>query len=165
VTADDWVDVRLLNFPVRLHEQASEHHEELMREFALLSLRPPEERPGHAVPRRLLELVDLLGRQYAGLGADTDAVRDAAAARGEDAVDLTYTVPRSIGDAMRGLYDLLEEADSFCESEDLLTLASTPVERQFRRWFIDQFSSQAAGAEPVPWEGPMTADDLAVPAR
>jgi len=152
---DDLVTVRLLNFPVRLHQIASEHSDELMREFALLALRPPTDRPGHTVPKRLLELVELLGRQYGAFGQEGDALRDHAAARGQAAVDLTYAVPRDLAPAMSQLHDLLEEADAFCESEQLLTLAASPLEREFRRWFIEQFTAQAAGAAPVPWDGPM----------
>lgn len=162
---DDLVSVQLLNFPVRVHQIASEHTDELMREFALLALRPPDERPSHSVPKRLLELVDVLGRQYGGMGQDTDATRDAAAARGDETVDLSYVVPRSLAPAMCQLHDLLEEADEFCASEQLLTLAATPVERRFRRWFIEQFAAQTAGAAPTPWDGPLSpVDGAAAPA-
>lgn len=160
---DDLVTVQLLNFPVRVYERASEHSDELMREFALLALRPPTDRPGHAVPQRLLELVDLLGRQYGSFGQESDAIRDAASARGDASVDLSYVVPRALAPSMSTLNELLEEADAFCEAEELLTLAATPLERRFRRWFIEQFTQQAAGAAPVAWDGPMDAHPDQVP--
>jgi hypothetical protein len=152
------VQVRLLNFPLRLFVQAREHHDELLREFALLALRPPVDRPGHTVPHRLLELVDILGRQYGASSERTDAARDAAIERGEIAADLTYALPVTAGAAVRTLHQLMEEADAFCVAEELLTLAATPLERRFRVWYIQQFVSQLEGAEPVPWDGPMSDD-------
>lgn len=154
---EDLVSIQLQNFPVRLHQQASERTDELMREFALIALRPPDERSGHTVPKRLLELVDLLGRQYGGFGSESDARRDAALQQGAATVDLVYVVPRSLAPAMRQLHDLLEEADAYCADEQLLTLAATPLEREYRRWFIEQFTEQAGGAPPVPWSGPVDA--------
>jgi hypothetical protein len=52
----------------------------------------------------------------------------------------------------------MEQADAFCRAEQLLTIATTPVERRFRTWFIDEFIGQAEGADPVPWDGPLTPD-------
>lgn len=46
---EDMVTVRLLNFPLQVFAAARQHHDELMREFALLAMRPPEDRPGHAL--------------------------------------------------------------------------------------------------------------------
>src|SRR5579875_2088763 len=149
------VEVQLLNFPLQLFEQARQHHDELMREFALLALRPPEGRPGHQVPARLRRRIQVLGEQYGGQGDRSDARLDEAIARGETSMDLTYHLPPSAGEAMRHLHELMEEADEFCAAEQLLTLAATTEERDFRRWFIDQFVTQLAGEAPVPYDGPM----------
>jgi hypothetical protein len=73
-------------------------------------------------------------------------------------MDLTYEVPRSVGPAMRDLHDLMERADEFCREGQLLTLASIPVEREFRLWFLREFIDQAEGAPPTPWGGPLDAD-------
>ena len=149
------VEVRLVNFPLAVYVRAYEHHQELMREFALLALAPPIPRPGHDVPARLLELIEVLGRRYAASADDTDAVRDAAIARGETAIDLTYTVPESARDACLRLGELMDAADEFCRDENLLTLASEPDEVAFRRWYLDEFVRQIDGAEPTPWRGPL----------
>jgi hypothetical protein len=151
----DPVTVRLLNFPLQVFSQARQHHDELLREFALLALQPPEDRRGHTTPAQLLALIDTLGRRFGGSSDRSDALRDAAVAAGETSMDLTYLVPRSIGPALAELHDLMEQADAFCRDEQLLTLASTPVERRFREWFLEQFGSQALGAEPVAWDGPL----------
>lgn len=155
---DDSVTVRLLNFPLQVFAQARQHHDELLREFALLALQPLEDRPGHAAPAQLLALIDTLGRRYGTTADRNDVLRDEAVAAGETSMDLTYQVPRSIGSAISELHDLMEAADAFCRDEQLLTLASTPVERRFREWFLEQFSSQALGAEPIAWDGPLLPD-------
>jgi hypothetical protein len=152
------VTVSLLNFPLQVFADARQQHDELLREFALLALRPPEDRPGHTVPAQLLDLIDTLGRRFGGVGDRTDALREAALARGETSMDLTYSVPRSAGPALRELHELMERADAFCQSEQLLTIAATPVERRFREWFIEEFVVQAEGDAPTPWEGPLLPD-------
>ena len=157
-TSEARVTVTLLNFPLQVFAMARQHHDELLREFALLALQPPPDESSRSVPVELLDLIDTLGRRYGGVGDRTDTVRDAALARGELSMDLTYQVPASVGVAMSELHRLMEAADAFCRDEQLLTLAATPVEREFRLWFTEQFISQAADAEPVPWDGPLTLD-------
>jgi hypothetical protein len=44
--AGESVTVRLLNFPLQVFAGVRQHHDELMREFALLALSPPQDRPG-----------------------------------------------------------------------------------------------------------------------
>jgi hypothetical protein len=155
---DEQVTVHLLNFPLQVFAYARQHHDELLREFALLALRPPEDRPGHAVPGQLLTLIDSLGRRFGGVGDRSDRIRDEALAAGETHIDLSYKVPRSAGPALTELHELMEQADEFCRDEQLLTIAATPVERQFRAWFIAEFIAQAQGADPTPWDGPLLPD-------
>jgi hypothetical protein len=156
------VPVRLLNFPLQVFAAARQHHDELLREFALLALQPPRDESARTLPAELLDLIDTLGRRYGGVGDRADTARDAALARGELSMDLTYQVPVSVGPAMSALHQLMEAADAFCRDEQLLTLAATPVERRFRLWFIEQFISQAADADPVPWDGPLSVDEPAL---
>jgi len=158
--SEQLVEVRLLNFPLQLFDEARQHHDELMREFSLLALQSAENRP--EVPARLLELIDQLGRRYGASGERSDTVREQAIARGEAAMDLTYHLPPSAATAILTLHELMEAADEFCRTEQLLTVASTPAERDFREWYLDQFTSQLDGGEPVPWNGPMSNEDQVV---
>jgi hypothetical protein len=146
---DEPVMVRLLEAPLKVWQRATEHHDELMREMALLALapEPPE------LPTRLLQLVDVLGRRYGAAGSRPDAERDAAMAAGLDRIDLTYEVPRSLASNALAMRMLLDEAEEFCKT-DLLTLEQQPVEAAFSRWYIDQFVQQSAGLPAVPWPGP-----------
>jgi hypothetical protein len=152
------VEVRLLNFPLQVFAKAREHHDELLREFALLALSPPKDRPGHHVPQQFLDLINTLGVRYGGIGASTEAVRDLAVSRGETAMDLTYEVPRSVGPAMQDLRSLLEQADEFCRAGQMLTMALAPLEREFLWWFIDEFANQAKDLPPTRWAGAMVPD-------
>ena len=147
--ADDVVTVQLLAAPLKVWRRAKEHHDELMREMALLALSRGEQE----LPSRLLELVDVLGRQYGAAGGKPDAERDAAMAAGLDRIDLTYQIPRSATSDAARMRALLDEAEAYCEVE-LLTLAQPEVQARFSRWYMDQFVSQAAGEPPTPWPGP-----------
>ena len=152
---DEMATVRLLAAPVRLWARSTEHHDELMREMALLAISPPRE--GHDLPLRLVELVEVLGRQYGGATSRPDVEREAAHAGGLDRVDLEYRVPRSAGAAAQALAAILAEADEFCrEGGALLTLAKPADQVAFSAWYINEFVAQIGGAAPTPWPGPWT---------
>ncbi|MDX6222621.1 MAG: hypothetical protein QOD91_1675 [Frankiales bacterium] len=150
--SDQHVEVVLKNFPLQVFAEARQRHDDLMREFALLAMRPPSD-GARPLPHRLLELVDILGRRYGGSADRSDKGRDEAVERGELAMDLRYVVPVSIGPAMEQLARLMAEADEFCASEDLLTLAPDELTVHFREWFCQEFIDQAAGRPPTAWDG------------
>jgi hypothetical protein len=154
--AERVVDVRLLRLPLLVLAASREHHDGLMREFRLMAL--AQQVPAQAAPARLLELVQVLGVQYAGAVARPDAEIDAALDRGEDCMDMTYPVPMSAAGAAQALGRLMAEADDYCRSEQLLTLARPPLVKEFADWYLGQFVTQTAGADPVAWDGPLTAD-------
>jgi hypothetical protein len=146
------VTVRLRDAPVRIWRRSSEHHDELMREMALLALAPE---PAHDLPRRLVELVEVLGTTYAGASARPEQEREAALAAGLDRIDLAFEVPASAGEAAQALGAILREAEEFCRTGGaLLTLAQPEVQERFNRWYLDEVSRQIAGEEPTPWSGP-----------
>jgi hypothetical protein len=145
------VDVRLLRYPLRLAQRATEHYDEVFREFALLA----GDRPGDDhddVPARLLRLVDLLGRRYRPQ-QEHEALRAAALSRGETQGDFVITVPASAADASAALGAMLDEADDFCSDGTLLTLAAPPDVAAFRRWYLQQVIEQVAGRPAQPWPG------------
>lgn len=154
MTEDGLHEVRLLGFPIALHKRSTEHHEELMREFQLLAIDPE---PRKDVPRKLVELVAELTQSYGGLTSGTDAERDAAAERGEETVDLTYRIPAAAAEAAVRLDRMLDEADEFCRSDQLLTLAAPEETVAFRKWYLGEFPAQVAGAAPTPWAEVATA--------
>ena len=143
-------EVRLLRFPLDVHRRASENFEGLRREFALIAMRTPE---AQEVPARLLELVDALTNEYQGLNDEADAIRDAAAARGERVLDeLVYRVPPAAAEACIALSRMADEADEYCGRGDLLlSMASPPEAVAFRRWFLGEIVAQLRGEPPVGW--------------
>jgi len=150
------VVVRLLAFPLQVFSAARLHHDELLREFALLALASADVVDVRSLPARLVDLIDILGRRYAADTERSDAVRDEAVERGDVVIDLTYRLPPSVAESVRRLNALLDEADEFCRSEQLLTLAATQVERDFRSWFLSEFERQLNGGAPTRWAGPLS---------
>jgi len=143
-------EVRILRFPLDVHRRATEAFEGLRREFQLVAMRTPE---AGDVPDRLLQIVDALSREYEGVGGDADALRDDAAARGDDEVpELVYRVPPGVADACVALSQIVDEADEFCRRGDLLLSLATPAEAvAFRRWYLGEFTAQLNGEPPLPW--------------
>lgn len=143
------VEVRIVGMPLDAYREASEHNDELLREFALIR------ESDATVPRRLLELVERLSSRFSGFTTQQESALRAAVERGDDTIDLVYQVPLEVKPAVVELGVMLDEADAFCrEGTDLLTLATPPRALAFRRWFLDQFVRQVDGLEPTPWEEP-----------
>jgi len=159
VAGDELVTVRILRFPLELWARSSEHHEGLLREFALLRAAgrlPLEAGGGHDVPLRLQQLVDALTSQYAEAVSAADDLRDEALARGDATIDLEYQLPRAAGVASEALLQLLAETDEFCRrGQDLLTTPPPPDQIAFREWYLGEFTRQLAGEPPTPWPGPL----------
>ena len=153
-TAGDLRAVRMLQLPVQIWAASQEHHDELLREFALMTVGSAEH-SAHAppVPVRLLRLVDQLTRSYAGSSDEQRERLFAAAVHGEQVIDqLDYHLPVAVGPACVELARMLDEADRYCrEGEHLLTLATPDDVRLFRDWYLGEIVRQLDGAPPEPW--------------
>jgi hypothetical protein len=153
----DLVTVRLLGVPVRLWCRATEQHDELLREFSLLSYGIDEGATKlDELPARLVTLVRELRTRYGASRERDDATRQAALAREDATVDLTYEVPVTVGEAGQALAALLEEIDDYCRSDSyLLTLAPDDSVIAFRHWYVEEFTRQVKGLPPRAWTGPL----------
>ncbi len=153
----DLLTVRVLRMPLAVSARSTQHFEELMREFALITLDTERDRETtdskRPVPERLLDVVAELTNDFAVFTAAVTAQREEAAARGDLEIDLTYHMPPSTVEAVRQLEALLEEADDFCRSgKHLITLATPPESLAFRRWYLNEFIAQMErGEPPVAW--------------
>jgi hypothetical protein len=147
--APDLVDVRLLGLSIRAFRHASEHHDELFREFALIQRGGASEDPN--VPARLLALVEELDQRFGSFSVGPAGEIEAATERGDETVDVTYRVPPETREAAIRLAELLTRADEYCRQGNLLTVAPPPTAVAFRNWFLREFAVQIAGAPPTPW--------------
>lgn len=152
------IEVQVRDVPVALWAASQEHFAELMREFALIAASSDSEAvpagsvSRHQVPQQLLELVEQLTSRYGGFTTAQEQALSDAAERGTASIDLVFHVPASAAQAALTLGDLLDEADEFCRSGDhLLTLATPPECVDYRRWYLGQFTDQAAGKDAVSW--------------
>lgn len=145
---DGLVEVRLLGIPLDIHQQATEHTSEVMREFAHLS----EASADSHVPARLIALDQALQQRYTGFTDATSNKLDEAIARSDSELDLTYTLPRDVGQAAAELDEMWNEVDRYCEEgKYLLALRTPPLVVAYRRWFLGEFSRQASGKPPLSW--------------
>lgn len=143
--------VTLVGVPVDLYFEASRHMAEIVREFALISFGDRSGVNGR-VPAQLLGLVDQLGKRYSN---NTDAIRtqiEAGAEVGRSTVDVELPADEQAATITEILTDLLDAADEFCRSGDLLTLAAPPEIVAWRHWWRDQVVAQVRDdAEPQAW--------------
>jgi hypothetical protein len=148
--------VRYLDVPVADYLALQEHNDALFRELQLIRIRMRTQGAEAASePPRLVSLVDRLLAQFR---RQRDTQRDEVAraqARGARTVDLdTETSPAAVP-AARAYVDLLEEADEFCRSGELLVPPPPERVRWLRRWFVEQMAAQLLDGAP-----PARPDDL-----
>jgi hypothetical protein len=139
--------VQLVGLPVELWLRAREHAEELQREFALIAHGESDN-----LPARLVTVISELRTRFQAFTATIDSAIEEAAARGETRIDVAFDVPEAARDAADEAETLLDEADEYCRRGNLLTLATPDDLLAFRRWYLDEFRAQIAGADPTPWD-------------
>jgi hypothetical protein len=140
------VEVRIIGLPLREHQEAAEHIDDLLREFSYLDA------DHTSIPARLLQLRDELDARFSSFtsGPHQDLVD--AIERGDETIDLAYQIPADAGPVAQLAIDLLDEADAFCRSgTHLLTLAAPPAAVRYRTWYFREFVRQCAGAAATPW--------------
>jgi hypothetical protein len=154
---DGLKEVQILRMPLPVSARSTQHFDEVMREFALITLDTERAREdsdsARRVPVRLLALVDELTKNFSAFTEAVTADREEAAARGDQEVDLIYRLPATAAEACHQLEDLLAEVDDFCRSgQHLITLATSPESVAFRRWYLSEFTGQIEqGRDPVSW--------------
>ncbi|MGH9089028.1 MAG: hypothetical protein ACRDYZ_13125 [Acidimicrobiales bacterium] len=145
------VEVHIDGLPLAVYLESEQHNDALLRELTLILESAAAPAATYELPRRLVELA---GEVRAAFGPATSGVRaqvDQALARGQATVDLVATIPAGAWEMLLRLSEQLDEVDRFCAEKEMLTLASSPTVRRFRRWYTRQVADQAAGGPPVPW--------------
>jgi hypothetical protein len=140
--------IALVAFPCELFKRARGHNESLMREFTFIV---ESDDPAADVPARLLAVGLEIRDRFFGLNLTLEDQVDAALARGEPSIDLEVVVAAAGRDAAATLGALFDEADAYCRSGDLLTLAEPADVRGFRTWYISEVVRQLDGEAPTSW--------------
>ena len=149
LTGTTTITVRFLGAPVPLMQSVRIHLEAITREFQLIEFSEAE---AASPPARLLELTQRMQREYDRFGfADSRQRLSLAVDQATDSLDLELVVPPGADAAARAFLRTMEETDLWCERGELLTLASPPEQRAFRRWFFGEIERQVGGAAPIPW--------------
>ena len=146
---DDLVDVVLIDLPVEQFRRSQQYHDALLRELALIDSGSSTD--ASSTPRRLIELVERVGRQYGGFSVEPQSQLREALERHVPRVEVSYRVPRSTAKASLELGRLLDEVDEYCRRGDLLTTPASDEVLTFRRRYLDEIVRQIGGAAPRPW--------------
>jgi len=146
--------VRLVGVPVDLYLRASRHRADLTREFALIAFGDETGVTEHGVPARLLALVDELHNRYGRQSSGIRAQFEEAAQRGEETIEVDLPATELAAAMTDRVTTLLDEADEFCRSGQLLTLEAPPDIVVWRHWWRDQVVGQIRHrAQPTPFPG------------
>ena len=142
----DPTTVRVLGVPLKAYAAFDRHLRELRREVRLLALAHESAYP---LAKDLSDLFGSLERHLRDV-IGTRAL-EVAASEGRDVVDLDVEMSRAATQSLSRFIELLDLADEFCREERLLSLARTPEQRRFQRWFLGEFVRQGNGEDPIPW--------------
>ncbi|MGY2701518.1 ATP-binding protein [Nocardioides sp. HB32] len=143
----DEIQIDVVGVPLRAFMEFQRHYRELRREVRLLALAHEDEYP------LARDLADLFGQLETDLREGIGARQiDEALRSGTAATDLHVAMPRPTAATIGRFLELLDLADAFCREERLLSLARTPEQQQFQRWFLGEFVRQEKGEPPVAWQ-------------
>jgi len=138
------IDIR--GVPLRSFLDFQVHYRELRREVRLLALTHETDYP---LAKTLSDLFGSLDRVLRE-GIRPDQV-EAALRSGHTNTDLIVDMPLTTASSIGRFLELLDLADAFCREERLLSLARSPEQREFQRWFLGEFVRQQRGEQPAPW--------------
>jgi hypothetical protein len=141
-------DVSLVDFPVARYLQMQEHHDALLREFALIAM----DSEHSSASSDLLRLANEMFERYGdAAGPFREGVAQAAES-GEIVTTLNLSIPYTTLRWTEDFLLLFEEADEYAARGDLLT-EPAPVEvTEFRRWLVGELIRQVRdGATPTPY--------------
>jgi GAF domain-containing protein/anti-sigma regulatory factor (Ser/Thr protein kinase) len=151
-TTSPMVSVRLIGIPVTLLQKASEQYEALFRELRLMKERGAHSPDSLVLPERLSVLVSEIGTRFSGLGPGMDEMWQTAVDEKVDQFDWTLELPQAAVIACEFYDAMLDEADEFGLSAQLLTLPASPTSVAVRRWFLSEIIGQLHGKAPVAWK-------------
>ena len=117
------------------------------------------------LPERLAVLVSDIGTRFNRLGPGMDDVWQAAIDSNEVCFDWKLDLPQAAAAACEFYGAVLDEADEFGLSAQLLTLPASATSVAVRRWFVSEIIGQLHGKTPVAWADSRFRADLPALAR
>ncbi|MGH3507227.1 MAG: ATP-binding protein, partial [Nocardioidaceae bacterium] len=141
-----FVDVDLGDVPTELLAAAKEHLDNLVRELELADL-GASSGVTQAIPADMIELIDNVVGQFAHVRRAVKEQALEALAEGHERTTLRLFVPVGTADVAESYLAALEQADRFAKAVRLITLATPPQHRAFRRWYVHALVSQLRAAE------------------
>jgi hypothetical protein len=146
------ITIDLLGIPVGLLQKASEEYEGLFRELRLMKERVDSGMLSPALlPDRLSVLVSEIGSRFHGFGPGMDENWQGVVDHNLPSYDWHMTLPQAAVTACEFYDAMLDEADEFSRSAQLLTLPASDTSIAVRRWFLSELINQLRGTPPVPW--------------
>lgn len=145
----DGTEIALLEAPVRAMIRTAAHYDAVYREFRLILELDPKGR--QAIAGRLLGLIDELGTTFMGFGRSAEETWGAAVHEGSETVDIRFRLPPHAAFFVEHYDELLDQADSYCQRAELLTIAPSDEALAVRRWAFGQVVRQCRGEAPTPW--------------
>lgn len=134
--------VQLSDVSVRLFLESQDHQHDLIRELQLIGLSTSSDPQNLDGAGRLAAAIGEVLATYSPVRSSTREQAMAALDRGEEQVTLAVPVQDGMAQALRRWLQLLEQADQLCQDGELLLLATRPEIAQFRRWYVDQITTQ-----------------------
>ena len=154
--------VRLLGLPPLLWLAARQHHDALLRDFALHLAEhgptsaqidvPATDRARSTVSSAVVDALEQAGRAGAAperLPQGHPSPLPAVPAT----LDLVLTVPVDLGPDFAAMQDTLDAAEELAEYGLLLARPGQPEVIAVRDWVCEQVTAQLAGVAPAPWPG------------
>jgi serine phosphatase RsbU (regulator of sigma subunit)/anti-sigma regulatory factor (Ser/Thr protein kinase) len=138
--------IRLGDVPTSLLLAAKAHVDNVVREFTLAARGAASGRTAQ-VPPHLAALIDSVTTRFAEARQEIKRQAIAAAATGSPRTTLVLHLPLSAAEAGEEYLAALDEADTYARAARLLTLATPPQHRAFRRWYVEAIIDQLRRAE------------------
>jgi hypothetical protein len=140
--------VRLERLDLARFVALEEHHEAMLREFALIAI-GAETGQATQVPAQLLDLVGGLRERFAGQRELLFTQVRAAIGSGAATTDVELDLPSEAAPLLREVLEAYEAADDYCRSGELLTLTCPPEVAAFRRDLVTEITAQLTAPAPA----------------
>jgi hypothetical protein len=134
--------VRLEDLPVAALLELRRHVDDLLHELRVVGSGMATGAVDTEVPRRLAALIEELNERFASQRLIGRRLLDEAAERGDETVSLELMLPVEAAGAVERYMQLLDEADEYCRTGELLTLALPPALVELRRQVLDEIINQ-----------------------